>query len=440
MALEYWIVPHTHWDREWYLSFQDFRWKLVEAIDGVIDTLEVDARFEHFMLDGQTVALEDYLEIRPERRAALASLVAEGRLAVGPWYVQPDDILPSGEALARNLERGLALARSFGASMMVGYLPDSFGHSGSLPALLRGFGIDAACLMRGPGRAINRCLFHWRARDGSKVLVAFLIDGYNNGADLAAEGADIAVGLAELRARQESQGALVEGLPLLAMNGYDHRPIDAGLPALLESANLAGGGPGGDRAKIGSLEGYLDIARAVQDAADLPERQGELRSTYRSPITAGCVSTRHWIKQEDQEISSLLEGRAEPLAALAFWLGAAAGRPGPSTRPGSSCSSTRRTTRSAAARSTAYIATWPIDIPRPAILRPISTASSAAAIAGLVDSSAASGISRSSSSTPVPVGRLRLGRHRAALLRRIRSSWTPKEPVGARRRVQAVAV
>ncbi|MGO8693774.1 MAG: hypothetical protein ACLQMF_08910, partial [Rectinemataceae bacterium] len=220
MSLEYWIVAHTHWDREWYLSFQDFRWKLVGTIDGIIDTLESDDRFAHFMLDGQTVALEDYLEFRGERRGELERLVAEGRLAVGPWYVQPDDLLPSGEALVRNLERGIALAKGWGAAMKVGYLPDSFGHSGSMPSIFRGFGIDSACLMRGPGRALDRCLFEWKAQDGSSVLVAYLIDGYNNGSELTMGSDGIAGTLARLRSQQESQGALVDGLPRLVMNGY----------------------------------------------------------------------------------------------------------------------------------------------------------------------------------------------------------------------------
>ena len=322
MATEYWIVPHTHWDREWYLSFQDFRWRLVATIDGIIDTLESDPRFSHFMLDGQAVALEDYLEFRGERRGELETLVAAGRLAVGPWYVQPDDILPTGEALVRNLERGIALAGSFGATMMVGYLPDSFGHGGSLPSVLRGFGIESACLMRGPGPSLSRCLFEWKARDGSSVLVAYLIDGYGNGADLVMEGAEPVGGLVELRARQEAQGALFEGLPLLVMNGYDHRPIESRLPDELEKAGLSSGGPESS-ARIGSLETYIAAAREAARSAAMPEWRGELRSTYRCPITAGCVSTRQWIKKEDQEVSALLEGRAEPLAALAAWAGAA---------------------------------------------------------------------------------------------------------------------
>jgi alpha-mannosidase len=317
MGIDYWIVPHTHWDREWYLPFQDLRWRLVSAMDGIIDTLEADPRFAHFMLDGQTAAAEDYLELRPERRDALARLVASGRLAVGPWYVQSDDILPTGEALARNLERGRALAEALGATMPVGYLPDSFGHSGALPAILRGFGLDSACLMRGPGKELGRCLFDWAAKDGSRVLVAYLIDGYSNGADIVSEGGDAASSLAELRERQAAIGALFEGLPLLAMNGYDHRPIEARLPEALVSAGL------GERAKIGSLAAYLELARQASRREPPPLWLGELRSTYRCPITAGCLSSRHSFKRIDQETSVLLEDRAEPLAALASWVGLA---------------------------------------------------------------------------------------------------------------------
>jgi len=113
MKAPVWIVPHTHWDREWYLGFQDFRWKLVHALDAVIDTLGSDASFPHFMLDGQTVLLDDYLALRPERRARLQTLIAAGRISIGPWFVQPDDILVTAEALVRNLQQGRASARPF---------------------------------------------------------------------------------------------------------------------------------------------------------------------------------------------------------------------------------------------------------------------------------------------------------------------------------------
>lgn len=312
MSIRTWIVPHTHWDREWYLSFQDFRWKLTRALDRIIDTLLTNPSFAHFMLDGQTVLLDDYVALRPERRASLEALVAAGRLSVGPWYVQPDDILVTGEALIRNLQKGMASARSLGKPMMIGYLPDSFGHIGSLPALLNGFGIDTAAFMRGPGPEIDKVFFEWSSRDGSRVLVAYLIDGYGNGAELPTEAGSLGAALDELRQRQE--GALFPDVPLLVMNGIDHRSIDSSLPRMLDESGLLA------ETRIGSLGDYIESFRGILPSA-LPHWKGELRSVYRCPITVGCTSVRQWIKREDQAISALLERRAEPLSAMAFLLG-----------------------------------------------------------------------------------------------------------------------
>ena len=64
------IVPHTHWDREWYKSYQDFRLALVELIDTLIPLLESDASYPYFMLDGQMAVVDDYLEVRPAPRGA----------------------------------------------------------------------------------------------------------------------------------------------------------------------------------------------------------------------------------------------------------------------------------------------------------------------------------------------------------------------------------
>jgi alpha-mannosidase len=192
--------------------------------------------------------------------------------------------------------------------MRVGYLPDSFGHPGSLPAVLSGFGIESASMMRGPGPELERPFFSWTAKDGSRVLLCSLIAGYGNGADLDADAATISQQLSDIRAQQDS--VLFPDVPLLVMNGTDHRPITAGLPDALAGAGLA------DRARIGSLAELISLA-AERLPENLPQWQGELRSPLRSPILAGCTSARSWIKQEDQAVSTLLEREAEPLAALA---------------------------------------------------------------------------------------------------------------------------
>ena len=74
----YHIVSHSHWDREWYESFQQFRAKLAHMVDDLIDLLEKDPGYVHFTLDGQTIILEDYVEVRAERAATLRNLVRSG--------------------------------------------------------------------------------------------------------------------------------------------------------------------------------------------------------------------------------------------------------------------------------------------------------------------------------------------------------------------------
>ncbi|MFX1564065.1 MAG: hypothetical protein ACFFDP_12240, partial [Promethearchaeota archaeon] len=122
------LVSHTHWDREWYLPFEEFRWRLVEVIDQLLDLMEKNPKYAHFTLDGQTIILDDYLEIRPEQRPRLERLIKEKRLHIGPWYVLADEFLVSGESLIRNLLIGRQTAQKFGDLMSIGYTPDTFGH------------------------------------------------------------------------------------------------------------------------------------------------------------------------------------------------------------------------------------------------------------------------------------------------------------------------
>ncbi len=131
------LVPHTHWDREWYQTFQQFRMRLVHAIDRLLDILDHDPTFTHFMLDGQTIVLDDYLEVRPEYAERLKNHIRSGRIQVGPWYLQPDEFLVSGESLVRNLQIGLRQAAEYGEPMRAGYVPDCFGHIAQLPQFLQ---------------------------------------------------------------------------------------------------------------------------------------------------------------------------------------------------------------------------------------------------------------------------------------------------------------
>jgi mannosylglycerate hydrolase len=177
------VVPHTHWDREWYLPFQRFRLKLVGLVDRLLDLMEADERYR-FTLDGQLATVDDYLEVRPEAEPRIRRLVEEGRLAIGPWQVLMDEFFVSGETIVRNLEHGLRRGEELGGAMRVGYLPDMFGHIAQMPQILRLAGIDQAVVWRGVPAAIHSHAFEWEAPDGSSVRAEYLPDGYGNGATL----------------------------------------------------------------------------------------------------------------------------------------------------------------------------------------------------------------------------------------------------------------
>jgi len=311
------LVPHTHWDREWYRTHEQFRYRLVQLLDGLLDMLEEDPDFRHFTLDGQSILIDDYLEVRPGARGRLAKLVREGRILVGPWYVLPDEWLVSGEALIRNLRLGLRTARDLGGSMNLGYVPDQFGHVGQLPQIFAGFGLEAAMLWRGVGADVEETSFLWEAPDGTSLFTVYLRYGYGNAVVLPLDSEGLAKRLREAASLLEPHSRIPT---LLLMNGSDHQFPQAGLPAALERAvrSLPGW-----TAEIGTLPGF--VARAKREStSDLPTHRGELRSGLRAPLLPGCASARLSQKREDFENDRLLTRYLEPLAT---WLSALGGEP-----------------------------------------------------------------------------------------------------------------
>ncbi len=307
------LVSHTHWDREWYRTFQQFRLDLVKTIDGVLDVLEGDPAFAHFLLDGQTIVLDDYLTMRPGAAPRLARQIASGRLAVGPWYCHPDFFLVSGESIVRNLMLGLRVARSYGAASMVGYSPDQFGHTGQLPQIYAGFGIESAVLWRGVDARTTQNESWWEAPDGSRVLLVLLARSYGNAQHLPLDPPALA-----LRLRQLSD-ALVSGATgpaVLLMNGNDHLPVQAGLPAALASAAPALS----DDWSVGhtSLAAAIDHLR--HDGTPRGVVRGDLRSSATAHLLPGVLSARTYLKRRNAQVQQLLERVAEPWSALAVLL------------------------------------------------------------------------------------------------------------------------
>jgi hypothetical protein len=299
------IVPHTHWDREWYKSYQDFRLALVELIDTLIPLLEQDASYPHFMLDGQMAVVDDYLEVRPEAEERLRALAAAGRLSMGPWYILMDEFLASGETIVRNLQMGIARGAAFGGVMDVGYLPDMFGHIAQMPQILRLAGFDDTVVWRGVPSQVTRNAFVWEAPDGSAVRAEYLPVGYSNGAALPDDAKALVRRTAD---HLDELGDLVTG-DLLCMNGSDHLMPQPQLGRVVAEANDL---QDDLHFEVTSLPHYLSGGTTE----GLTLVRGELRSGFRANMLMGVTSNRVDVKRQGALAERELERRAEPLAAL----------------------------------------------------------------------------------------------------------------------------
>ena len=305
------VVSHTHWDREWYLSFEAFRTRMVLLIDNLMAILERDPDYRCFYLDGQGILLDEYLAVRPGQRERLRTLVQTGRIQIGPWYTASDETLVSAESLVRNLLLGAAACAPFGPVTKVGYLPDQFGHISQIPQILNGFGIRFAVLGRGINRLQHQNEFLWRSRAGSEVFGAFLNHWYNNAQNIPA---DPEAAAEALRAAAQKTGAYSSGQHLLLLNGVDHLEADPNLGGALKgAARLLD-----DVVIHDDIEGALEAIRS--DSHDLEVVTGELREDDAGRLDAGTLSARMPLKVENFQASFWLERFAEPLAALAAQL------------------------------------------------------------------------------------------------------------------------
>ena len=285
------VVPHTHWDREWYLPFEVFRLRLGATVDGVLDTLESDDSFTSFTLDGQAIVLEDYVEVRPENEARLRALLAAGRLEVGPSYVLPDEILVGGESLVRNLLLGRRVCRRFGVEpSTAGYLPDSFGHPAQLPQILAGFGIRTFLFSRGLGDELDDVgvLFRWRAGT-AEVVACQMLPHYDNFARLTWYRD------AEQRVRAVVQrfGELVRRAgddEIVLANGSDHLSIEPELPEILAGLERTFGAT----FRIGRYDEF------APEAKGLPAHEGELVGSRLQNLLRGVNSARIYLKQANE--------------------------------------------------------------------------------------------------------------------------------------------
>lgn len=296
-------VAHTHWDYEWYFTRQEARAQFIFHMDEVLSALEGN-KLDFYTLDGQMSILEEYLAVCPENKDRITNLVKSGRLFIGPWFTQIDEMTTSGESIIRNLRLGIQQAESLGGAMRVGYLPDSFGQSQDLPKIYQGFNINHALFWRGMPRDAKTRYFYWTCEDGSKVLTANIKNGYYAGVDLV-EQQDFDGLVDRISTETTSEAHL---LPV----GGDQRAVDFNLK---------------DRIALGNEESHESIEfiesnyprffKSLENQPELPELSGEFIDPSDSKIHRGIYSSRYDLKQIYDKLERLLTYQLEPLSLIA---------------------------------------------------------------------------------------------------------------------------
>lgn len=324
------IISHSHWDREWYQSFESHRMKLIELVDNILDKAENDPEFGGFFLDGQVIAIDDYLEIRPEKRAQVEKCIREGKVQTGPWYILQDEFLTSGEACVRNLQVGMQEAEQYGAVGNVGYFPDAFGNAGQMPQVLKQAGMDAVVFGRGvkpigPNNEVTGGQYEstysemmWASPDGTKLPGILFANWYNNGVEIPVDEAEAKVYWDKKLADARKFAATHQ---LLMMNGCDHQPLQKNITEAIRMARKLYP----DVEFIHSdFKKYVE-AMEKEISENFSTVKGELTSQETDGRWTLANTASSWIelKQDNRAGETALERKAEPAAAMADVMGKA---------------------------------------------------------------------------------------------------------------------
>ena len=307
---EIFICPHTHWDREWYKPFEEYRSQFLELMKNVLDFLEHSPNTFKFTFDGQSIILEDVLSIYPNYKNQIQQAVAKKLILFGPWYTQPDQNLVSGESLIRNIQFGIKLATEYtGDYLNIGYVPDMFGHISQLGQIFSLFSIDHLFMWRGVPPSINTSEFYWISPFGLKTLVTNLYESYSDGVFLPTSIDDFKKEISSIVNRRKDKQI---SNTMLIMNGTDHTFPQVELSELINKTTIPE-----LSIKIATFQEYSNqIKIELNQAIKLQEITGELRDSTNAPVLTGVYSTRLYLKQLNAKIQRLYEDYLYPLQSV----------------------------------------------------------------------------------------------------------------------------
>lgn len=308
------VVPHSHWDREWYFTTSRSKVYLMKDLKDVINTLDENEDFKYYMVDAQGSLLDDYLKWMPQDKDKIEELVKKGKLVIGPWYTQSDQMVISGESIVRNMYYGMKRCESLGGYMNVGYVPDSFGQAGNMPQIYKQFGIDDTLFWRGVSDdMVKHTDFNWRGDDGSVVFATQIPFGYYIGGNIPeGEGSE------EFWQKEcfEKAGGRSSTKNIYFPNGFDQAPIRKNLPQIIEERNKKD--PDNEYV-ISCIEDYIKDVKS--ENPKLEEVQGELLIAKHMRIHKSIFSSRSDLKAMNTQIQNYVVNVLEPLLTLSYSLG-----------------------------------------------------------------------------------------------------------------------
>lgn len=293
---------HTHWDREWYREYEEFRLRLVEVFDDVLDKLD-SKEFDTFYFDGQTCALEDYFQTRIENKEKIKQYIKEKRLFIGPYYCSTDSFLVDAESLIKNLQIGLEYSKEFGCEDFIAYHADTFGHSAHIPQIVKYFKIPNAVFWRGLGELESEFLFN-----GLKST--YLIEGYFH--DYFSANTDYEK-KAEFLKRTLDRIAKYSSDNILLPIGADHLSSPDNIKEQVQEVNKL-------------LEDYEIVLSTPFEYFKKVENNykknitHEFRDTARNFILPGVLSSRLDLKQQNSKLQHELARKTQPFQAISSFL------------------------------------------------------------------------------------------------------------------------
>jgi len=285
---------HTHWDREWYREFEIFRMRLLQVFDNVLEMLAKN-QIPSFYFDGQVSALEDYLDMRPEKREIVENLVRRKKLFIGPFYCLVDEFLTDKKCFAKNLEIGIKKAQQLGCNDFIGYLADTFGHSQNVIDVMRDFGIDKCIVWRGCPKEIPS-EFKWCGMDTVNLIRGYFHNEFSIKASIEEKAKMLKKEFDLISEKGKNESFIL--FPI----GADHLGVEKDITEQISSINELLK----DDYYI-TLGSPFDYFKRVEDNFINYRYNDELRDNSMTFTLQGCYSSRLDLKRMNVECSYKLD-------------------------------------------------------------------------------------------------------------------------------------